>query len=177
MPHSVKYLGITIDRRLTFQDHIDILISKLSRSIGIICKLKHIMPSKVLLNLYYTMVHPHLLHGISIWGNTHNKHLNRLASLQNKAVKIIIGAQWQDQATPYYAQLRIRKLHELYVYEVAKLMHKRFSKKLPLNLTHFFVSINRIHTRTTRLSSSDLNPIPSKIQNAKTPKKFQISGS
>jgi len=49
------------------------------------------------------MVHPHLLYGISIWGNTHNKHLNRLATLQNKAVKIIDGAQWQDHATPYYA--------------------------------------------------------------------------
>jgi len=34
MPHSVKYLGITIDRRLTFQDHIDTLAPKLSRSIG-----------------------------------------------------------------------------------------------------------------------------------------------
>jgi len=39
-------------------------------------------------------MHPHLLYGISIWGNTHNKLLNRLATLQNKAVKIIAGAQF-----------------------------------------------------------------------------------
>jgi len=97
---------------------------------GVICKLKHTLLSKALLNLYYTMVHPHLLYGISIWGNMHNKSLNRLATLQNKAVKTIAGAQWQDYSMPYYAQLRILKL----------------------------------------------NP-PSKIQNAKTLKKFQISGS
>ena len=39
------------------------------------------------------MIHPHLLYGITVWGNAFDKHLKRLATLQNKAVKLISGAQ------------------------------------------------------------------------------------
>ena len=70
------------------------------------------------------MIHPHLLYGITVWGNAFDKHLKRLATLQNKAVKLISGAQWRDHVTPIYLKLQILKLNDLYLYEVAKLMHK-----------------------------------------------------
>jgi len=38
---SVKYLNITIDYRLNFQDHINVLATKLSKSVGVLCKPKH----------------------------------------------------------------------------------------------------------------------------------------
>jgi len=85
MHDSVKYLGITIDCRLNFQDHIHILATKLSKSVGIHCKLKHILPQNTSLNLYHSMIH--LLYGIPIWGNSCNKHLKRITTLQNKDVK------------------------------------------------------------------------------------------
>jgi len=50
MHDSVKYLGITIDCRLNFQDHTDTLATKLSKSVDFLCKLKHILPQKTLLN-------------------------------------------------------------------------------------------------------------------------------
>jgi len=103
--NSVKYVGITINCRLNFQDHIETRASRLSKSVGILCKLKHTLPLKTLVNLYYTMIHPHLLYGITVWGNSSNKYLKGITTLQNKAVKIITGAHWRDHVTSYYAQL------------------------------------------------------------------------
>ena len=67
---QIKYLGITIDTRLNFEEHIGIVAKKISRSVGVMCKLRNLLPPKALLVLYYSMIHPHLLYGITIWGNT-----------------------------------------------------------------------------------------------------------
>ena len=84
---SIKYLGITIDKKLNFEIHIKQLESKISRSIGIMTKLRHVLPAKALCTLYYSMIHPHLLCGITIWGTTFKSYLKRLSSLQNRAIK------------------------------------------------------------------------------------------
>ena len=66
---QIKYLGITIDSKLNFEEHISIVAKKISRSLGVMCKLRNVLPPKALLVLYYSMIHPHLLYGITIWGN------------------------------------------------------------------------------------------------------------
>ena len=89
--NQIKYLGITIDTRLNFEEHIGIVAKKISRSLGVMRKLRNVLPPKALLVLYYSMIHPHLLYGITIWGNTYEKHLKRLRTLQNKAVEVLGG--------------------------------------------------------------------------------------
>ena len=71
---SVKYLGVTIDSKLNF-----LLCGKILRSIGVLPKLRHVLPSKALQNLYYSLIHPHLLYGIIIWEYAHKTYLKRLA--------------------------------------------------------------------------------------------------
>ena len=74
------------------------------------------------------MIHPYVLYGITIWGNTNETHLKTLKSLQNKAVKVIAGGQYLDDLTAYCKQLSILKIGDLYTLEVAKIMHKFFSQ-------------------------------------------------
>ena len=57
------------------------------------CQLRNVLPPKALLVLYYSMIHPHLLYGIVIWGNTYEKYLKGLRTLQNKAVKVLGGGR------------------------------------------------------------------------------------
>ena len=111
------------------------MAKKISRSLGVMRKLRNVLPPKALLVLDYFMIHPHLLYGITIWGNTYEKYLKRLRTLQNKAVKVLGGGRWQDHASAYYSQLNILKLEDLYTYEVAKLMHKYSQNKLPKKLS------------------------------------------
>ena len=139
--------ALTTDSRLNFEEHIGIVAKKISRSLDVMCKLKNVLPPKALLVLYYFMIQPHLLYGIIIWGNTYEKYLKRLRTLQNKAVKVLGGGRWQDHAFAYDSQLNILKLEDLYTYEVAKLMHKYSQNKLPKKLSSFFTPVNAIHSR------------------------------
>ena len=47
----VKYLGILIDNNLSWKYDIDHIVIKISRTIGLISKLRHFVPKNTLLNI------------------------------------------------------------------------------------------------------------------------------
>ena len=56
----IKYLGILIDNNLTWKHHIDHITIKISRTIGLISKLRHVVPKHTLINMYRSLVAPYL---------------------------------------------------------------------------------------------------------------------
>ena len=84
----VRYLGILIDSKLTFNYHIDELNKKVSRAIGILYKLRPFVTSKILCNVYYAIIYPFLLYGIVIWGDTSRTLLEPIHILQKKFVRL-----------------------------------------------------------------------------------------
>ena len=78
---SAKYLGIQIDSDLTFKSHIQNLHTKLSRTLGIMFKVKRFFPKNILLQLYYTMFNSHLLYCITVWTSTYSTYLNSIRML------------------------------------------------------------------------------------------------
>ena len=59
-----KYLGIILDNQLSFSAHIDMLTKKLSRAVGLLCKLQSFLNKTTLLHLYYALLHSHIPHGL-----------------------------------------------------------------------------------------------------------------
>ena len=80
---SAKYVGVTIDSTLNFKPHIIALEKRVSRSVGILSKLRFLFPSSTLLRLYYALVNPHLVYELPIWGSTLETYLRKLKTLQN----------------------------------------------------------------------------------------------
>ena len=67
---AANYLGITIDTDLKFHNHIVLLEHKISRTIGILSKLRHFLPQSALFKIYYALIHSQLMYGLPIWGST-----------------------------------------------------------------------------------------------------------
>ena len=95
-----------IDLKLNFENHIKIIETKLSRGVGILHRLKAVLPREVLCKIYFALFHPHLLYGLMVWGSTFPTYMIKLESLQNKAVKIIGGGTTRKSPTPFYSQLK-----------------------------------------------------------------------
>ena len=70
---TLKFLGFTIDNKLNFEEHINALATKISKSQGVLCSLCHILPKSALRNLYYSMIQPHLLYKITLWESAFDK--------------------------------------------------------------------------------------------------------
>ena len=57
---SAKYLDVTLDTQLNFDKNISSIENKISRAVGIISKLRHYLPTRAILQLYYSLIHMHL---------------------------------------------------------------------------------------------------------------------
>ena len=56
----IKYLGVLIDKNLTWEYHIDAITAKISKTVGLISKLRHSISRHILLYIYQTLIHPRL---------------------------------------------------------------------------------------------------------------------
>ena len=59
--NSLTLLGVTIDDKLSFRDHITTVCKKASQRIGVIMRLKNLIPTKAKLQLYKAAILPHLI--------------------------------------------------------------------------------------------------------------------
>ena len=90
-----KYLGVIINQYLTWHDHIEQLQSKIAKSIGVLKRIKHLLPVYARMIYESTMVIPIFEYAGIIWGDKNNKVLmDCIQVLQNKAAKLVL-----DQAT------------------------------------------------------------------------------
>ena len=64
----VKFLGVLIDKNLTWRPHIDHIASKICKIVGIIASLRHHVPLNTLLQIYRSLIFPYTLYGILAWG-------------------------------------------------------------------------------------------------------------
>ena len=86
---NIKYLGMYIDKYLSWDYHIQQLSKKLSRANGILSKLRHNAPIVTCLQVYYAIFYSHLIYGCNIWGLSTEENLNKIEVLQKKCIRIM----------------------------------------------------------------------------------------
>ena len=157
----VKYLGIIIDSKLTFKKHIDELKKKISRSIGVMYKLRPFVTTKILSNIYYAIVYPFLLYGITIWGNASKALLTPLFILQKKFVRM---ATYNDgypvlhgplqHSIPLFYQMKILTIFDIYRLQLGKLVFETINNSGPSVIK--FTLASHVHNHDTKYARKGL---------------------
>ena len=63
---SLRYLGFHIDSNLSWKHHSDIISTKVARGVGILKRLKHILPECTLCTIYFAIIHPYIIRMFSL---------------------------------------------------------------------------------------------------------------
>ena len=79
-----NFLCITLDKHLTWKEHIHLIVDKIYRTVGVINRLKHYLPQNVLLTICKTLITPHLNYGILTWGFN----ADRILKIQKKSCQV-----------------------------------------------------------------------------------------
>ena len=83
----VEYLGMMVDDKLVWDQHVDYISSKITRSIGILKRIKHFIPQESLLLLYHTLIESYFRYCSIVWGQCGETQKDKLQTLQNKAAQ------------------------------------------------------------------------------------------
>ena len=122
--NSFKFLGVTIDRKLSFSDHIASVKGKVAKFAGILYKIRDQLPVEVRVRFYYSFVYPHLSYNIAVWGSTHANLLNPLYLLQKRVVRNIAGESYLTHTGPLFKKFSLLKLKDIFTYHICIYMYK-----------------------------------------------------
>ena len=104
---SFKYLGIHISSDFTWTDHIEHLTGKINQRLGLLKRIKHLLPFRARLLFYKSLVMPLFEYADLVWGDKHNITLmSSLQVLQNKAAKVILNRPLYSSSTEALAVLK-----------------------------------------------------------------------
>ena len=147
----VKYLGIYIQNNLRWSNQIKYVTTKIAAYVGIISKIRHYFPLKIILMYYYSFIHSHIFYAISIWENTYQSNLKPIFILQKKAIRLITFSPFMAHSQPLFLSLNILPLPKLVQFSIIVFMFKIKNNYLISNLMKANV-LKSVHTYNTKLN-------------------------
>lgn len=153
---SVRYLGIIIDEDLSWNDHLKSISSKILQGIGVLKKLKYLLPFKSLLPIYHSLIQSHLQYGIVTWGSPDTKNIKIINRLVAKCHNIL------TLKNHIATDLNLLTLNQIFITNACGLLYHFHNKNLPPNICKLFKYSNKFHDRDTRQSRNMGLNIPHK---------------
>ena len=165
---SQKHLGLILDSKLVFDQHLNEKILKANQGIGLLNRLRKYLPRDSLLTIYKAFIRPHLDYGDIIYDYPGNATFaQKLESVQYNACLAITGCFRGSSREKLYSELGIESLSDrrysrrlFFFYKIVKgLSPKYLSDYLPRqNMAHVNLRsrppINPMYARTERYRAS-----------------------
>lgn len=108
--NEIKYLGMVLDKRLTFKNHFSYVTEKAEKIIRILYGLinrKSKLKTKIKKTIYVTIIRPLLLYGCEVWRSVATSNIKKLQLVQNKILKLVYNKP------RYYSTARLHRLSEI----------------------------------------------------------------
>ena len=155
---SVKYLGITINSKLNWSDHIANITSKASSVLGFLQRNFKNCPINTKVSLYKSMVLPILEYGCTIWDPFTTKDIEKI---QRRAARFILNDySWNTSVTQLLQKLNLPSLKSHRICQKAIMIYKIVYSLVCIPSSHLIVpntSQTRHHQYCFRLPYSRIN--------------------
>jgi hypothetical protein len=148
--YSLKFLGIVIDDKLSWSEHIKYIRGKISRSIGMLSCARKNLDRKTLIQLYYAFIYPYLSYCIDVWGHCSQQLFFSVFKTQKRALRIISFSKRLAHTEPLFKSFEILPLQAIYILALSKFMYKFYFRLLPSVIDELFQSNNSVHSVPTR---------------------------
>lgn len=154
---EAKYLGIHLDRRLTWRKHISTkrkqLALKLNKLYWVIGRRSQLsLESKLL--VYKSIIKPIWTYGIQLWGSASDSNIEIIERFQSKVLRLIVDAPWYVPNEVIRRDLKVKTVKE----EIRNycVNYRQRLKDHPNKLTKHLFTKNRYNRRLKRYNPIDL---------------------
>ena len=125
-----KHLGIILDSKLTFENHINMVTTKINKTIGLLRKLQNLLPRTNLIKIYKAFVRPHLDYGDILYDQAFNLSFQqKLESIQYREYLAITGAIQGTSREKIYQKLELESLQSRRWYRKLAMFCKIYKNK------------------------------------------------
>ena len=140
-----KHLGMFLDSKLNFSEHLKTIFQKTNKAIGLLRKLQTLLPRAPLITIYKSFIRPHLDYGDMIYDQTFNmSSQQKMETIQYNAALAITGAIRSSSREKLYQELGLKTpKSSKYLYSIIPIHNMSYRtmqcNKIPtINLKHDF---------------------------------------
>ena len=146
-----KHLGLTLDIKLNFSEHIRSITKKISKTMGILRIFQQILSRSTLLIIYKTFIRSRFDYTDIIYNQAYNSAFHdKLESIQYNVCLAITGPITGTSTEKIYQELGLESLKSRRWFRKLCHFYKIFNDKSPSYLFNLIPNFNRVHN--TRLS-------------------------
>ena len=165
-----KFLGVTLDSRLTWLPHVDALAKTLSTACYAVRKITQCVNKSAGIQTYYALFHSRMTYCLRVWGLT--CHASKIFVLQKRTVRAIEGATSEQHCRPLFAKYHILTLpSEVILHSILAMHRQRYPRRFDIhdyNTRHkdqIAVPYNRLRTTdSTTMAAKLYNALPAEMQ-------------
>ena len=194
---TAKFLGVTIDDKLSWEPHVTALRQKLGYASATLNKIRDSVPAELHSDLYHTLFESHLTYCISVWGGAPGCITDRIFTSQKHCMRILFGDKQEfldryktcartrpltkqtlstdffekEHTKPLFTKHNIMAFKNLYTYHTFMEVFKILKLRTPLSLSDYFTKSSRKETTLiTAFPTDDFISRSTKIWNDIAPK-------
>ena len=176
---STEFLGIVLDQKLTFKNHVLSVSSKLSKSIGILNKINFFFAKKCLNLIYKSICLPYVMYCNVIWASTYPSTTNPIKILMKRAIRTITQSTKWQHTNELFQSTNNFTFDNLHKYLVTIFTYKQLTNNFPTFINNSFSfnqSVRREQYLTTNKSKSNLVYFPIICNGPRTWNELKRSG-
>ena len=162
--NNIKYQGVIIDSHLNWKNHMLMVSKKISRCIGIMCKLRQFMNTSMLKNIHYSLLYSHMVYAIQVWRSACISEINKILVLQKRALRIITHKDIFPSVPgplhptdPLFYKLEVLKVQDVFKLQVSNFIFNCLQLNTPTIFHNWFRLNYTIHNGNTRWGSFDMD--------------------
>ena len=149
-----KYIKAPKHHKLIFENHINMVATKMNKAIGLLRKLQNLLPRTALITIYKAFVRPHLDYSDILYDQAFNLSFqHKLESIQYRACLAITGAMRGTFKEKIYQELGLESLQSRRWYRNLTMFYKIYKNK------SLFYLFNLIPEKTS-YATRNVNCIP-----------------
>ena len=137
---NTKFLGVIVDEKLNWKDHISFIASKISKSNGVLFRIRNNLTREAKNLLYHSLIHPYLTYCNNVYASTYETNLRPLILSQKRVIRTLAHASRLDHSLPLFCEWKILPFQQTINFSASIFVYK-YVNNLSYTEVEFF-SIN-----------------------------------
>ncbi len=157
---SFKYLGVYLDKNLKFNVHADYVRRKIFSKMKALAKTRQFVSQSMSLQLYRSLVLPHLDYGDILYDTMSAQDSNKLQVIQNKCLRICLKEDPRASVDRLHDVAKLPTLKDHRIMHSVKFVYEGLNNKSSVKVNEMFSFVNETHDVNTRASTDKMAAMP-----------------
>ena len=134
---QMRLLGVDIDEKMNFSVHISEMCKKVSRKVGVLMRLRNMIPESAKLTIYKSSILPYLTYCQLVWHFCKSSDSKKVERIQERALRAVYRTK-SESYDNLLKRAQISTLENRRLQDIAILMYKVKNKLLPATVIEIF---------------------------------------